>query len=105
MKLDQEVRHKSEDIRDDVLLDVVKALQRRVRVINREYDIPYIAGYSKDDALRTTERVSLPIQSRFQRPGGLAPPAPGPDDSLGLPDPLGAGFLGAALEPLFVVVA
>jgi hypothetical protein len=47
MKLDQEVRHKSEDIANDVLLDVVKALGRRVRV-NRAYDIPYIAGYSVD---------------------------------------------------------
>src|SRR3977135_1065509 len=47
MKVDQEVRHNSEDIDDDVLLDVVKAFRRRVRV-NRSYDIPYIAGYSVD---------------------------------------------------------
>ena len=48
MKLDREVRHKSEDIDDEVLLDVVKAIGRRVRVVNRSYDIPYLAGYSKD---------------------------------------------------------
>jgi hypothetical protein len=48
LKLDQEVRHKSEDIEDDVLLDVVRAIRRRVLVINRKYDIPYIAGYSVD---------------------------------------------------------
>jgi hypothetical protein len=48
MKLDQEARHKSEDIQDDVLLDVVRALRRRVRIVNREYDVPYIAGYSED---------------------------------------------------------
>src|SRR5256886_9748690 len=48
MKLDQEVRHKSEDIADDMLLDAVRAIRRRVRVINREFDIPYIAGYSVD---------------------------------------------------------
>ena len=48
MKLDQEVRHKSEDIDDSVLLDVIKALRRRVQVVNRSYDIPYIAGYSVD---------------------------------------------------------
>ena len=48
MKLEQELRHKSEDIDDDVLLDVLKALRRRVRVVNRAYDIPYIAGYSVD---------------------------------------------------------
>lgn len=48
MKLDREVRHKSEDIEDDVLLDVVQAIKRRVRVVSREYDVPYIAGYSVD---------------------------------------------------------
>ena len=48
MKLDREVRHKSEDIQDDVLNDAVRAIRRRVKVINRNYDIPYIAGYSMD---------------------------------------------------------
>jgi hypothetical protein len=48
MKLDREVRHKSEDIDDAVLLDVVQAIRRRVRIVSREYDIPYIAGYSVD---------------------------------------------------------
>jgi len=48
VKLEREVRHKSEDISDDVLLDVVAALRRRVRTVNRDYDIPYIAGYSVD---------------------------------------------------------
>ena len=48
MKLEREVKHKSEDIDDYVLLDAVKAIGRRVRVVNRSYDIPYLAGYSKD---------------------------------------------------------
>jgi hypothetical protein len=48
MKLEREIRHKSEDIEDEVLLDVVRAIRRRVRVLSREYDIPYIAGYSED---------------------------------------------------------
>lgn len=48
MNLQQEVRHKSEDIEDAVLLDAVRAIGRRVHVINHEYDIPYIAGYSID---------------------------------------------------------
>jgi hypothetical protein len=48
MNLDREVRHKSEDIQDDVLIDAVRAIRRRVKVINRNYDIPYIAGYSVD---------------------------------------------------------
>jgi hypothetical protein len=48
MTLEREVRHKSEDIADDVLLDVVRAIRRRVRLVDRGYDIPYIAGYSAD---------------------------------------------------------
>jgi len=48
MRLEAELRHKSEDIDNRVLLDAVKAIRRRVRVVNRSYDIPYIAGYSVD---------------------------------------------------------
>jgi len=48
VKREREVRHKSEDIEDRVLLDAVQAIRKRVRVINRDYDIPYIAGYSQD---------------------------------------------------------
>ena len=48
MNLDREVRHKSENIEDHVLLDAVQAIRRRVKVVNRQYDIPYIAGYSVD---------------------------------------------------------
>ena len=48
MNLQKELRHKSEDIDDPVLLDVVKALRRRVRRVSHDYDIPYIAGYSVD---------------------------------------------------------
>jgi len=45
---DREVRHKSGDISADVMLDAIRAIGRRVRVTNRKYDIPYIAGYSVD---------------------------------------------------------
>jgi hypothetical protein len=48
MDLQRELRHKSEDIDDLVLLDVVKVLRRRVRKISHAYDVPYIAGYSED---------------------------------------------------------
>ena len=48
MNLQKELRHKSEDIDDAVLLDVVKALRRRVRRVSHDYDIPHIAGYSVD---------------------------------------------------------
>ena len=48
MNLQREVRHKSEDIEDDVLVDVVRAIRRRVRRVSHAYDIPYIAGYSID---------------------------------------------------------
>lgn len=47
MKLESEVEHKSEDINENVLTDVVAALQRRVTV-SHDFDIPYIAGYSED---------------------------------------------------------
>jgi len=40
MNLQKELRHKSEDIDDDVLLDALRAIHRRVRVSNRDYDIP-----------------------------------------------------------------
>jgi hypothetical protein len=46
--LASELRHKSEDVDDDVLLDVVRAVRRRVGIVNRKYDVPYIAGYSVD---------------------------------------------------------
>jgi hypothetical protein len=64
MKLEREVRHKSEDIEDEVLLDVVRAIRRRVRVVNREYDIPYIAGYSVDGHTVFIDR-HLPRQFRW----------------------------------------
>jgi hypothetical protein len=48
MRLQKELRHKSEDIDDPVLLDVVQALRRRVRTVSHDYDIPYVAGYSID---------------------------------------------------------
>ncbi|UCI34370.1 hypothetical protein [Mesorhizobium sp. B4-1-4] len=47
MKLQDEARHKSEDVSNSVLADVVLALQRRIEV-NHQFDIPYLAGYSKD---------------------------------------------------------
>ena len=40
MNLQKELRHKSEDIDEAVLLDVVKALRRRVRRVSHGYDIP-----------------------------------------------------------------
>jgi hypothetical protein len=48
MKLQNEVRTWSDDISDDVMNDVIRALRRRVRTVDHSYDIPYIAGYSKD---------------------------------------------------------
>src|SRR4029078_1666823 len=48
MELAEEVRHASEDIDRAVLADVVTAIRRRVRQVSRDYDIPYIAGCSRD---------------------------------------------------------
>jgi len=47
LKLADEIHHNSEDISDLVLSDVIAALHRRARV-SHEFDIPYIAGYSRD---------------------------------------------------------
>jgi hypothetical protein len=56
MKLKRELRHKSEDIEDQVLLDAVQAIRRRVRMVNRDYDVPYIAGYSVDGKIIFIDR-------------------------------------------------
>jgi hypothetical protein len=48
LRIDKEVRHVTEDIDGPTLSDVVKAIRRRVRKVSRDYDIPYIAGYSVD---------------------------------------------------------
>src|SRR4051794_33389476 len=56
MRLEDEVRHKSEDIEETVLSDVVKALRRRIRKIDRTHDIPYIAGYSRDGKIIFIDR-------------------------------------------------
>ena len=63
---------------------------------------------TRECQVRICERLGVKSlansKAEIQRPGGLAPPAPAPDGSLGLPDPLGTGFLGAALAPFFFVV-
>jgi hypothetical protein len=46
--LDREVKKHTENISEEALDDVVVALLRRVRKLDRSYDIPYIAGYSRD---------------------------------------------------------
>jgi hypothetical protein len=48
MKLQEEARTRSEDISDEVMGDVVRALRRRVRTVDRSHDVPYVAGYSID---------------------------------------------------------
>ena len=77
MNLQKELRHKSEDIDNSVLLDVVKALRRRVRAVSHDYDIPYIAGYSVDGKTifidrhlpRTTQRRAEVRHLRAERAG------------------------------------
>ena len=47
-QLNAEVKHRTEIVSEECLLDVVAALMQRVPNIDRNYDIPYIAGYSTD---------------------------------------------------------
>ncbi len=53
MKLQREVRHKSEDVDDTVLLDVVRAMRRRVKIVSRAV------------------RHSLYRRLQYRRPDGL----------------------------------
>ena len=71
MRLDQEVRHNSEDIEGDGLLDVVKALHRGIRIVNRAYDIPYIAGYSIDGHTIFIDSWGLNVACVFDPSGVL----------------------------------
>jgi hypothetical protein len=48
VKRQNEPNAESEDISDDVMNEVVKALRKRLRNVDHGFDIPYIAGYSKD---------------------------------------------------------
>jgi hypothetical protein len=48
MKRHDEAHQRSEDISDGVMNEVVKVLRKRVRKVDHSYDIPCIAGYSKD---------------------------------------------------------
>jgi hypothetical protein len=47
-QLDAEVKHWTEAVSDECLLDVIETLMERVPDIDRSYDIPYIAGYARD---------------------------------------------------------
>jgi hypothetical protein len=48
VKRQQEARNRSEDISDAVLNEAVKALRKRIANVDHGYDVPYIAGYSRD---------------------------------------------------------
>lgn len=45
---EKEVHTKSEDIDAKVMAEVLKAVVARVKKIDRDHDIPYIAGYSQN---------------------------------------------------------
>ena len=45
---DQEVGTQSDDISNAVMLDVLKAITARVKKLDRNHDIPYVAGYSQN---------------------------------------------------------
>ncbi len=50
--------------------DVVKALQRRVRAVDRSHDIPYIAGYSVDATTIFIDRHRAPMEHVHARATG-----------------------------------
>jgi hypothetical protein len=44
----KEVRTSSEDISEAVMRELVKAINARIKMIDRSHDIPYVAGYSQN---------------------------------------------------------
>ena len=54
--VDREVRTWTENISDAAVADLTTALLRRVGKIDRRYDIPYIAGYSRDGSTAFIDR-------------------------------------------------
>jgi hypothetical protein len=44
----REVHVWSENVSDPTVLDLLAAVERRVHRLDRDHDIPYVAGYSKD---------------------------------------------------------
>lgn len=75
-KLDGELRHVSDDVDDAVLMDALRALYRRVKVVH-DFDIPYIAGYSRDGATIYIDRhMPLTMERRSTRSGSRLSSSP-----------------------------
>jgi hypothetical protein len=69
--LDREVRTWTESNSDKALINVVVALLRRIHKIDRTYDIPYIAGYSRDGS---TVFIDRHMPRSFAYRGRRGPP-------------------------------
>jgi len=63
-ELEAEARDRSEDISDTVLIEATTAILRRP-IIDRDHDIPYIAGYSRDGRTIYIDR-HLPRSFQFR---------------------------------------
>jgi hypothetical protein len=46
--VDAEVTHWSDDISGQVVLEIVTALRKRLRRVDRSHDIPYVAGAGRE---------------------------------------------------------
>ncbi|MBV9245687.1 MAG: hypothetical protein JO366_12830 [Methylobacteriaceae bacterium] len=55
-RLDAEVHTDSEDLSDAVMGDLVRAILARVKKVDRDHDIPYIAGYSQSGEIIYIDR-------------------------------------------------
>lgn len=47
---DSDVHVRSGDVSNRVMHDIVRAILKRVRRLDRDHDIPYVAGYARDGA-------------------------------------------------------
>ena len=64
--IERQVKTKTNQVSDDVIREAVSAILTRPRKIDRTYDIPYVAGYSKDGRTVFIDR-HLPLEMNIGR--------------------------------------
>ena len=64
--IERQVKTKTNQVSDDVMREAVSAILTRPRKIDRTYDIPYVAGYSKDGRTVFIDR-HLPLEMNIGR--------------------------------------
>jgi hypothetical protein len=71
--VDAEITHWSDDISGEVVLEIVTALRKRLRRVDRSHDIPYLAGYSRDGRTVFIDPTHAALISGRQKTGAHRP--------------------------------